>query len=384
MTVEPTDEEQAMRATLARIVGKYGHDYYARRSAANEPMSEMWDDLAAGGFLGLNVPEEYGGSGQGVMELAIVLEEMSAGGCPELYLVLTQGIVANILVRHGTPEQKSEHLPSIADGSRRIAFALTEPDAGSNSHMLSTSARLEGDEWIINGTKTFISGIEHSDYFLLAARTSVDERSGRGRLSLFLVDSDVAGMERTLVPTAVTAPERQWTLFFDDIRLPADRLVGEVNGGLRALFDGLNPERVMSAVICTGIGRYALAKAQRYVNERQVWGVPIGTHQAVAHPLASAHVNLEAARSLVWQAAARYDEGLDAGEETNMAKYAASKAGLAALDTAIQVHGGNGMTIEYGLADLWGITRLQQIAPVSTEMVLNHIAQHTLSLPRSY
>jgi alkylation response protein AidB-like acyl-CoA dehydrogenase len=191
-------------------------------------------------------------------------------------------------------------------------------------------------------------------------------------------------MSRELIPTALKAPERQFTLFLEDVRVPDANVVGEAGNGLVPLFDGLNPERVLSAVICTGVGRYALAKATRYAMERNVWGVPIGAHQAVQHPLAAAAIQVEAARAMTWRAAALYDAGLGAGDAANMAKYLASKAGDLALDTAIQTHGGNGLADEYGLADLWGIVRLQQIAPVSTEMVLNHVAQHTLGLPRSY
>jgi alkylation response protein AidB-like acyl-CoA dehydrogenase len=373
-----------LRQTVAKIVARFGHDYYMACSASGEPMLDLWQELAGAGFLGLAIPEEYGGSSAGLTQLAIVLEEMSAGGCPELALVLSPGMAGCILAKHGSPEQKQRYLPAIAGGQEKFVFALTEPDAGSNSHNVSTTARRDGNDWLVSGTKYYISGVDHSDHFLLVARTGHDERTGRGQLTLFIVDRDAPGLTRELIPTALRAPERQFTLFFDDVRIPGENIVGEIGRGLTPLFDALNPERVLSAVICTGVGLYALGKATRYARERNVWGVPIGAHQAVQHPLASAAIEVEAARLMTWRAAAMFDAGLPAGDSANMAKYLASRAGYQALDSAIQVHGGNGLAEEYGLADLWSIVRLQQIAPVSTEMVLNHIAQHQLGLPRSY
>lgn len=385
LPLQPSEEERVLRSTVGAIVERYGHDYYVSASQSGEPMQELWDRLGRHGFLGLNIPEEYGGGGAGLTELAIVLEELSAGGCPELAMVLSQGIAGSVLALHASDEQKQRYLPGIASGVERFVFALTEPDAGSNSHNINTTARREGEEWIIRGTKYYISGVDHCDHFLLVARTGTDRTTGRGELTLFIVDDpEVTGLSRQLIPTALQAPERQFTLYFDDVRLPADAVVGTAGQGLRPLFDGLNPERVLSAVICTGVARYALDKAVAYSKERQVWGVPIATHQGVQHPLAEAAIELEAARGMTWRAAALFDAGLPAGEQANMAKFLASRAGMKVLDTAIQVHGGNGLALEYGLADLWGIMRLQQVAPVSTQMVLNRIAQQTLGLPRSY
>jgi alkylation response protein AidB-like acyl-CoA dehydrogenase len=380
-----SDDERDLRQTVSEIVARYGHDAFMAASVTGEPLQELWDTLGKAGFLGLSIPEEHGGGGAGLTELAIVLEEMSAGGCPELALVLSQGIAGSILPLHGTPEQQQRYLPKIASGEEKFVFALTEPDAGSNSHNLSTTATLDGDEWVIKGTKYYISGVDHCDHFLLVARTGTDERTGRGQLTLFIVDDPSApGLSMQVIPTALQAPERQFTLFFDGLRLPADSVVGEVGRGLVPLFDGLNPERVLSAAICNGVGRYALAKGVAYAKERTVWDVPIGAHQGVQHPLAEATIELEAAILMTRRAAAMFDAGLPSGEESNMAKFLASRAGMKALDSAIQVHGGNGLAREFGLSDLWGIMRLQQVAPVSTQMVLNHISQHTLGLARSY
>lgn len=385
MALEPSDEERDLRATVSDIVSRFGHSYFQEKAASGEPMSELWEILGKHGFLGLNLPEEYGGGGAGLTELAIVLEELSSGGCPELALVLSQGIVGSVLPLHGTADQKRRYLPALASGEEKFAFALTEPDAGSNSHHISTTAHRDGDDWVVRGTKHYISGVDHSDHLLLVARTGMDEETGRGQLTLFIVDDlHAPGLEKSLIPTALRAPERQFTLFFDGLRLPADAVVGEVGHGLRPLFDGLNPERVLSAAICTGIGRYAIDKAVDYAKQRFVWGVPIGSHQGVQHPLAEAAIELEAARGMLWRAAALFDAAQPAGDVSNMAKFLASRAGAKALDTAIQTHGGNGLAEEYGLADLWSIVRLQQVAPVSSQMVLNHVGQHVLGLPRSY
>jgi alkylation response protein AidB-like acyl-CoA dehydrogenase len=218
-------------------------------------------------------------------------------------------------------------------------------------------------------------------------RTGVDETNGHGLLSLFVVDTDAAGLHRSPIDVEINAPEKQFTLFFDDVVVPASRRLGAENDGLRIVFYGLNPERITGAALSAGIGRYALDRASAYACQREVWGAPIGSHQGVAHPMATAKINLELARLMTAKAAWAHDNDVDrsiAGETANMAKFAAADAGLECLDTAIQTHGGNGMASEYGLADLWGLARLLRIAPVSREMILNYVAQHSLGLPRSY
>ena len=265
-----------------------------------------------------------------------------------------------------------------------MAFAITEPDAGSNSHRISTVARRDGEGYVLSGTKYYISGVDEAETMLVVTRTGTDDRTGRGRLSLFVVDTDAPGLARQVIPVEVDAPELQFTLSFDDVAVGSDRLIGGEGSGLSALFAGLNPERILSAALCNGVGRYALEKAARYARERIVWETPIGAHQGVAHPLAKAAIDVELARLMTDKAAWLYDAGVDPGESANMAKLAAADAALAALDQAIQTHGGNGMSTEYGLATMWGITRLLKVAPVSREMVLNFVAQHSLGLPRSY
>jgi alkylation response protein AidB-like acyl-CoA dehydrogenase len=320
----------------------------------------------------------------GIAELAIVCEEVAAAGCPLLLMLVSPAICATLLAKFGTEGQKQRWLPPMAAGEAKMAFAITEPDAGSNSHRISTTARRDGDLWRLDGTKYYISGVDESGAVIVVARTGSEDATGRARLSLFVVDTDAEGVEARHIPVEIAAPEKQFTLFFDDCQLGEDRLLGAEGEGLRQVFAGLNPERLMGAAISCGIGRYALDRAAAYAKDRSVWGRPIGTHQGVSHPLAAAKIELELARLMLTKAAWCYDAGLDAGEAANMAKYAAAEAGLAALDQAIQTHGGNGLASEYGLADLWGTARLLRTAPVTREMILNFVAQHSLGLPKSY
>ena len=379
----PSGEETMLRETVRAIVSDFGHEYSIRKTEAGEPPTELWDALASRGFLGVNLPEEYGGGGLGMAALAAVGEESSAAGCSLLLIVVSPAIAGSILVRHGTEDQKDRWVRGIAAGTTRIAFAITEPDAGSNSHNIATAARRDGDKWILRGTKTYISAVEHADAILVVARQR-HEDGNLGLPLLFVVDTDAPGLERQHIPTALRAPDKQWTLFFDDVEVPADRLVGSETAGLKAVFDGLNPERIMGAAIALGAGRRALDLAAAYARERVVWNGPIGSHQGISHPLAQAKIELELARLMIQKAAALYDAGAPAGEPSNMAKYAAAEAAIRCVDQAIQTHGGNGFALEYGLTDMyWGV-RLTRTAPVSREMILNYVAEHSLGLPRSY
>jgi alkylation response protein AidB-like acyl-CoA dehydrogenase len=343
--------------------------------------------VAEQGFLGVNVPEEYGGGGGGITELAAVAEELAAQGCPLLVIVVSPAICATIIAKFGTEAQKQRWLPRFATGELKMAFAITEPDAGSNSHNLALTATKDGDLYRLNGQKYYISGVDECEAILVVTKSGVDPDTGRGRLSLFVVDTDTPGLDKQVLSVEITAPEKQFTLFFDNVEVEADRMIGDEGEGLRQVFFGLNPERILSAATANGIGRYALDRAAAYASTREVWGTPIGRHQGIAHPLAKAKIEVELARTMTDKAAWYCDYDGDsplAGETANMAKYAAAEATLAALDQSIQTHGGNGMSTEYGIADLWGMARLLRIAPVSREMILNYVAQHSLGLPRSY
>jgi len=380
----PTQEQEMLRSSVAGIAASYGHAYFQQRAASGGKTDELWRELGAGGFLAVHLPEADGGGGMGIAELAIVCEEVAAAGCPLLLLLVSPAICGTVLARFGDATQRARWLPDLVSGEDKMAFAITEPDAGSNSHRISTTARRDGDEWVLSGTKYYISGVDEAGAMLVVARTSTDVATGRARLSLFVVDSNAPGLTTTPIPMEIKAPERQFTLFFDEVAVGIDRLVGEEGHGFRQVFAGLNPERLMSAALANGIGRYALGLAAAYARERRVWDVPIGSHQGIAHPLAKAKIDLELARLMAEKAAWCFDNGIDAAEAANMAKLAAADAALAALDQAMQTHGGNGLASEIGLADLWGTARLMRTAPVSREMILNFVAQHSLDLPKSY
>jgi len=386
MDFSESAEHQMLRDAVASIGAQFGHGYFAECSRTGRKSDELWSAVADHGLLAVHLPEEWGGGGGGILELAIVCEELAAQGCPLLLIVVSAAISAEVIARFGSDAQKSEWLPALATGDKMV-FAITEPDAGSNSHRIATTATLDGDVYRLNGQKTYISGVDEARAVLVVTRTGTDDATGHARLSLFIVDVDAPGLERQPIPVEITSPEKQFQLFFRDVEVPVDRLVGDEGEGFRQVFVGLNPERILSAALASGIGRYALDRAVTYAREREVWDVPIGAHQGIAHPLATAKIELELARLMTQKAAWLHDHDADrrlAGEAANMAKYAAAEAGLHCLDAAIQTHGGNGMATEYGLADMWGLARLFRIAPVSREMILNFVAQQSLALPKSY
>ena len=373
-----------LRAAVREITLAHGPHEFAESGRAGRSQSGLWSDLGKAGFIGINVPEQYGGGGAGMSELALVAQESAAAGSPLLLLLVSSAIAVEVLRRHGTESQQQGWLTRMADGGVRMAFAITEPDAGSNSHRINTTAVRDGDDYLITGSKYYISGVDESAAILTVARTGVDEVTGRGQLSMFIVPTDAAGLTWHQLPVAAQIPDQQFTVFYDRVRVPATAMIGAEGAGWQPLFDGLNPERITSAALAVGIGRYAIGAAASYASTRTVWGAPIGTHQGVAHPLAKAKIAVELAALMTAKAAWLHDHGEPAGEASNMAKFAAAEAALEAVDAAIQTHGGNGMSVEYGLVPLWGMARVLRIAPVNSEMVLNYIAHHTLGLPRSY
>ena len=316
-----------------------------------------------------------------MVELAIVCEETAAQGCPLLLTLVSCGIAAEVIGKFGSSAQKAQWLPRLASGEGKIVFAITEPDAGTNSHKISTTAVRDGSDWVISGQKYFISGVEQADAILVVTRTGTSA-DGKAQMSLFLVDTDAPGLVAQQLPVDVPMPDKQFTLFFDGVRVPADRLIGTEGDGFRQVFHGLNPERITGAALCVGIGRFALDKAAKYASERTIFKAPIGTYQGVSHPLAAAKIHVEAAALMTAKAACSTITASPRGPPSNMAKYLAAEAGIAAVD-AIQAHGDLGVSTEYGLLPLWGMARLLRIAPVNSEMILNYVAQHSLGLPRS-
>jgi alkylation response protein AidB-like acyl-CoA dehydrogenase len=384
-TFTETEERQELRKAVRKLAGKYGREWFTEKARSGEKTTELWLEVGRNGYLGINIPEEYGGGGGGIGDIAAVCEELAAQGCPLLLMVVSPAICGTIISRYGTEDQKQRWLPGICDGTGTMAFAITEPDAGTNTHNISTTARRDGDEWVLNGRKIYISGVDEAENVLVVARAE-DARTGKVKPVLFVVPTDAAGFEAQPIPMEIVSPELQFTVFLDDVRLPADSVVGDEDGGLVQLFAGLNPERIMAASFSTGMARYALDRAVAYAKERTVFQGPIGGHQAVAHPLAQSHIEVEMARLMTQKAAALYDAGDDlaSGEAANMAKYAAAEAACDAVDRAVQAHGGNGITREYGMAGLLVAARAGRIAPVSREMILNFVAMHSLGLPKSY
>ncbi|GAA2156559.1 acyl-CoA dehydrogenase [Kitasatospora kazusensis] len=378
-------ERQALRRAVGDLARRYGPAYFQAKARAGEATDELWAEAGKLGYLGVNLPTEYGGGGAGIAELSIVLEELGTAGCPLLMLIVSPAICGTVIARFGTEQQKQQWLPGLADGTRRMAFGITEPDAGSNSHRITTVARRDGEDWLLTGRKVFISGVDRADAVLFVGRTE-DATTGKLKPALFIVPRDTPGFEYQPIPMELVTAERQFQVFLDDVRLPADALVGDENAGLLQLFAGLNPERIMTAAFSLGIARQALATAVEYAKTRKVWDTPIGAHQGLAHPLAQCAIEVELARLMMQKAAHLYDAGDDvaAGEAANMAKYAAGEAACRTVDQAVQTLGGNGLTQEYGLAALLTATRVGRVAPVSREMILNYVAQHTLGLPRSY
>jgi alkylation response protein AidB-like acyl-CoA dehydrogenase len=383
------EERQALRKSVAAMAANYGQDYYLEKARAGEHTTELWDEAGKLGFIGVNLPEEYGGGGAGMYELSLVMEEMSAAGSALLMMVVSPAINGTIISKFGTEEQKKRWIPGIADGSITMAFAITEPDAGSNSHKITTTARRDGSDWILSGQKVYISGVDQAQAVLVVGRASQSNRGAKSeslRPALFVVPTDTPGFSFTKIPMEIVSPEFQFQVFLDEVRLPADALVGSEDAAIAQLFAGLNPERIMGAASAVGMGRFAISKATEYVKTRQVWRTPIGAHQGISHPLAQNHIEIELAKLMMQKAATLYDVGDDFGaaEAANMAKYAAAEASVRAVDQAVQSLGGNGLTKEYGIASVLTASRLARIAPVSREMILNFVAQTSLGLPRSY
>lgn len=369
------------RSALAELAFSLGAKYAGRRLGDLDAAREHWAEVCAAGLAACSLPAEYGGAG-GMSDLLLAAERLAAGGYPAGKLTLSVAVAGAIIARHGSPEQQSRWLPAIADGSLRFCFALTEPEAGSNAARMQTTARPVAGGWLLNGQKTYISAVDDSDVMLVVAKDTAS-----GGFSVLALPLPCDRLQLQPVRVLAPVPERQWTVFFDDVVVGEDALIGSPGGGARALFDGLNPERLIVAAQAVGLGRWCLARASEYARERVVFDVPIGQHQAVQHPLAEALIDLEAAWALVERGARAYDEGGQAGQAglaCNMAKVKACDAGLRAADAALQAFGGSGYTEETLMFDRFGYLRLLRSIPVARELALNQIAVAGLGLPRSY
>lgn len=382
-------EIELIRTTVRQITKKWDRKYWRERCEAGQPLTEMWEEIVKAGFLGAMVPEAYGGTDMGILGFAAIMEEFANQGINPP-LVITCGMAGITINKHGSEEQKQKYLPALARGEGTFCFSITEPNAGTNAFNMETLATRDGDEYVIRGRKIWTTGIDATDHILLVARTTradkVEDR--RQGLSLFIVDTKTPGIEINKLDSRILSPDKTYEVAYDDVRVPAANLVGSEGKGLAPMFDTLNPERVATALQASGLGRYALKKAVDYASRRTVFGdTPIGAYQGLSHPMARAKIHIELAAQMAWHAAEQFEAGADSrlvGQHANMAKFAAGEAATEAVDIAIQVHGGMGFSGDIDLITMWPMVRSWQVAPVTREMVLNHVAEHVLGLPRSY
>jgi len=376
-----------IRASVKALCARYGEDYWLKLDATHDYPTEFVRELTQAGFLTALIPETYGGAGLGVLEAAAIMEEISragahAGACH------AQMYVMGSILRHGSETQKQTYLPKIASGELRLqSFGVTEPTTGTDTTSLKTTATRVGDHYLINGQKVWISRVQHSDLMLVLARTTPRDKVTRKTegLSTFIVDlREAIGHGLDVRPISAMINHHSCELFFTDLKVPAENLLGEEGRGFRVILDGMNAERILIASECVGDGRYFIDKAVAYANERIVFGRPIGQNQGVQFPIARCYAEIEAAALMVDKAARLFDAGLDCGAEANIAKMLASEASWRAGDVAMQTHGGFAFAREYHIERKFRETRLYQIAPISTNLILSFVAEHVLGLPRSF
>jgi acyl-CoA dehydrogenase len=382
----PADGE--LRSTIRELMRRFDDAYWARHDEAEEFPWDFYDAVASAGWLGIAIPQRYGGAGLGISAAASMLYEIAASGagmngCSPFHLTI---FGLNLVARHGGERLCEELLPAAANGSLHVCFAITEPDAGSDTSRIRTFARRDGDGYVVSGRKVWITKAAQSQRAVLLARTGQAEPGGRPTdgLSMFVIDLTGGSVEMRAIPKMGRNAVPSYELLIDDLRVPATALVGEEGRGFTYLLDGINPERILLAHEAAGIGRAALRRAVKYARERVVFNRPIGKNQGIAFPLATAAMRLDAAELVASQAAAKYDRGEPCGREANTAKWLCADAGFAAADAALQTLGGYGYAREYHVERYFRESRLMRIAPVSQEMVLNYIAEHVLGLPKSY
>lgn len=389
MSHDPIDHEalEAIRDGVRSLCQQYDGEYWRQIDEAQGFPEKFVAELTEAGWLGAMIPEAFGGSGLGLTEASVILEEVNRCGGNAGFV---HGQMYNMatLLKHGSDAQKSAILPKLASGELRLqSMGVTEPTTGTDTTKIKTTAVKRGDKYIINGQKVWISRIQHSDLMILLARTTPlaeVKRKSEG-MSIFLVDLHQAiGNGMTVQPIANMVGHETNELFFDNLELPADSLIGEEGKGFRYILDGLNAERTLIAAECIGDGRWFIDKASRYANERIVFDRPIGKNQGVQFPIAEAHIEVEAADLMRWRACQEFDAGLPAGASANMAKYLAAKASWEAANVCLQTHGGFGFATEYDVERKFRETRLYQVAPISTNLILSYVAEHLLDLPRSF
>ncbi|MFQ3295893.1 MAG: acyl-CoA dehydrogenase [Halobacteriales archaeon] len=388
MNFESTEERSLIRSTAADVAAEYGPEYWRDKEENEEFSQEFWDELADAGFHGLLIPQQYEGAGMGIQEMGLAMETLAAEGAGMAgtwYLVLTAGMAAVGIRENGTAEQKETYLPDIANGERNFSIGITEPEAGTNTLNVATRAEKDGDEYVLNGKKAWITFSDRADNMILATRTTPRSAVEKGTdgISLFIVDMDDPGIEVSPIPKHGINYSKSCEVFIEDARVPADNLLGEEDEGWWALVDMLNPERIGFAAAGTGIGKLAANTAIEYANDREVFDAPIGSHQGVSFPITKAYARMEAAALMREKAAWLYDQGEECGYETNVAKATAVSAGIEAVKQSMQAFGGWGYAKEYDVERWWREINLTRLAPVSQQMAYNHISQE-LGFPKSY
>lgn len=383
-----SEEHADIRRGIRQLCSKFPNSYWRELDEKHEFPWEFYDALAAGGWIGIAIPEEFGGSGCGITEASIVLEEVAASGagmngCSAIHISI---FGMNPIVRHGSPELQREYLPKVASGELHVAFGVTEPDAGTDTTSITTKATREGDKYVVRGRKVWMSKASLCQRTLLLVRTTpIDEVARKtDGLTLLFADLQAPGVDITPIPKVGRNAVVSCEVTFDDVEVPVTDRVGNEGEGFKYLLDGLNAERILVASEALGIGRVSVARAVEYANQRIVYGHPTGRNQGVAFPLAEAYARLHAAELVVREASWRCDEGLPCGEQANMAKWLAADAGYAAADQAVQTLGGFGYALEYDVSRWWREARLMRLAPIPQEMILNYLSEHVLGLPRSY
>ncbi|HET9146726.1 MAG TPA: acyl-CoA dehydrogenase family protein [Acetobacteraceae bacterium] len=381
------DPHAAIREEVRKLCAGFPGEYWRRLDREGAYPAEFVAALAEGGWLAALIPEEYGGSGLPLSAAAAILEEIQHAGCNGA-ACHAQMYIMGALLRHGSEAQKAEYLPRIASGALRLqAFGVTEPTSGTDTTSLRTTARRDGDHYIVNGQKIWTSRAEHSDLMLLLARTTPREEAAKRTdgLSVFLVDMRAAkGGSLTIRPIRTMMNHATTEVFFDNMRIPASSLVGEEGKGFRYVLSGMNAERILIAAECIGDAKWFTAKSAAYARERVVFGRPIGQNQGVQFPIAQAYARMRAAELMVQRAAALFEAGQPCGAEANMAKLLAAEASWQAAEACVQTHGGFGFAEEYDIERKFRETRLYQVAPISTNLILSFLAEHVLGLPRSY
>ena len=382
-----TDPHAEIREAVRRLCADFPGDYWRKLDQDRSYPTEFVNALTEAGYLGALIPEEFGGAGLKLSAAAAILETVQSSGCNGAACHAQMYIMGTIL-RHGTPAQKETYLPKIATGELRLqAFGVTEPTSGTDTTSLRTFARREGDHYVVNGQKVWTSRAEHSDLMLLLARTTPKEETAKRTegLSTFIVDMRAAlGNGLTIRPIRTMMNHNSCEVFFDNMIVPAENLVGIEGRGFRYILDGMNAERLLIAAECIGDAKWFIAKATAYANERKVFGRPIGQNQGVQFPIAKAYAQMRAAELMVHEGCRKFEAGENCGEEANMAKMLAAEASWAAGEACIQTHGGFGFAEEYDIERKFRETRLYQVAPISTNLILSYVAEHVLGLPRSY